>query len=226
MVHQGIVRIAILHPQRLVREALAFVIARQHALSVVAAAAHVGEVSDRLQALRPDVYLVDLRAPERHGLDELRAIRRRFSDSKVLMTGLNDVDADALACIEHGAAGYLSQDASVHELVENVRAVATGEAICSRKVAGLLFARVADAAHHRYQGLTSAAPRVTPREREIIALINAGLSNKEIAVRLNIEIQTVKNHVHNILDKLQIEGRRALVKFVNDASSWTVVSGY
>jgi len=223
MAHGRIVRVVIVHPQRLVREGLSFVLARQPALSVVAAVAEFGEVSEKLEALRADVYLVDLRVPKRDGLQDLRVIRRRFAESKVLMTGLSDVDADALACIEHGAAGYLSQDASVQDLIDNVRAVAAGEAICSRRVTSLLFARVADAAQQRHHGLAAAPPRVTPREREIIALINAGLSNKEIAVRLSIEVQTVKNHVHNILEKLQVEGRRALAKYVNDRPNWTVV---
>src|SRR5262249_62403667 len=101
---------------------------------------------------------------------------------------------------------------------------AAGEAICSRKVAGLLFARVADAAYYRHRDLTGVPPRLTPREQEIVALINAGLSNKDIAVRLRIEVQTVKNHVHNILDKLQVDGRRALVKYINNRSNWNIVS--
>lgn len=216
MAHEGIVRVAIVHRGRLVREGLAFVLARHHALSVVATAGDLAELSEKLEAQRPDVYLVDLRPPEREGLNDLLTIRSRVAESKVLMTGLCDLDADALACIEHGAAGYVSQDTSLQDLIENIRAVAAGEAICSRKLASLLFARVADAARQRRPGPTGAPPRVTPREREIIVLINMGLSNKEIAVRLRIEIQTVKNHVHNILDKLQIDGRRALASYVSD----------
>ena len=110
----------------------------------------------------------------------------------------------------------MPDEASLEDLVENIRAVASGEAICSRKVAGLLFSRVAQAARERNQPWVE-RPRVTPREREIIALIDARLSNKEIAVRLRIEVQTVKNHVHNILEKLQIEGRQELRRYVKGA---------
>ena len=126
------------------------------------------------------------------------------------MTGLSGTEAEILGCAEAGAGGYLPAQASLDELVENVRAVASGEAICSRRVAGLLFSRVAQAARDRERRRAVDGPRVTPREREIIALINAGLCNKEIAIQLQIEVQTVKNHVHSILEKLQIEGRRDL----------------
>ena len=97
-----------------------------------------------------------------------------------------------------GRGGYLPTQASLDELVENVRAVASGESICSRRVAGLLFAG-RTGGQWTVKGATVNGQRVTPREREIIALINAGLCNKEIAVRLRIEVQTVKNHVHSIL---------------------------
>jgi DNA-binding NarL/FixJ family response regulator len=175
------------------------------------------EIIDRLDLLQPDVYVIDLGGPGGRGLDDAREIRRRFPAAKIIMTGLDGTEAEILTCAEAGAGGYLPEQASLDELVENVRAVASGEAICSRRVAGLLFSRVAQAARDREGRRGDDDPRVTPREREIIALINAGLSNKEIAVKLHIEVQTVKNHVHSILEKLHIDGRHDLLHCINAA---------
>jgi DNA-binding NarL/FixJ family response regulator len=112
--------------------------------------------------------------------------------------GVDDGDDDVLAWAEAGVSGYVARDASFEDLVETVRAVARGELRCSPRLAATLLRRVTalagDAPH--------SATRLTQREREISSLLEAGLSNKEIAGRLYIELPTVKNHVHNILRKV------------------------
>lgn len=226
MASDTVIRVLIVHASRLFREALAFVLARQHDISVAASAGRIGEVIGQLEMLRPDVFLIDLRTPGMAGLDDIPEIRGRTPNAKVLVTGITQPDSDSLACIEAGAQGYLPEDASLQDLVEHIRAVASGEAICSRKVAALLFSRVANAARDVERRPPADSARVTPREREVISLINTGLSNKEIAVRLRIETQTVKNHVHNILEKLQIEGRRELLRYVKDHHFPAIVHGW
>lgn len=216
MSRERAVRVLVVHPNRLFREGLAFVLARQPGISVVASVARISEALGELQTLRPDVYIIDLGAPGRQGLEDTRELRSRFPESKILISGLGGLEADVLACVEAGAGGFLPEEASLGDLLDNVRAVASGEAICSRKVAGLLFSRLAQAAREREQRRVLELPRVTPREREIIALIDVGLSNKEIAVRLGIEVQTVKNHVHNILEKLHVDGRRELRRYIKE----------
>lgn len=216
MASERMIRVLVAHPSRLFREFLAFVLARQQAISVVATVARISEAVADLERLRPDVYIIDLGSPGRQGIEDTRKLRSRFPEAKILMTGLGGLESDVLACAEAGAGGFLAEDASLGDLVENLRAVAAGETICSRKVAGLLFARLAQSAGEREQRRILDMPRITPREREIIALIDAGLSNKEIAVRLCIEVQTVKNHVHNVLEKLHVDGRRELRQYIKE----------
>jgi len=211
-----LIRVLIVHPNRLFREGLAFVLARQHALAVVADVGCIPEVAEKLDLLRPDVYVVDLCAPGRRGLDDVKEVRRRYETARILMTGLDGNDADVIMCAEAGAGGYLAEDASLDDLLKSVRAVASGEAICSPRVAGLLFSRISQAARDSKARHIPGMPKVTVREREIIALIDAGLSNKEIAVRLRIETQTVKNHVHNILEKFNVDGRRELRRYIKE----------
>jgi DNA-binding NarL/FixJ family response regulator len=158
--------------------------------------------------LCPDVIIMDLALLGRDGLEEIRQLRETFSEVKILIMGLTEQESDILACIEAGAAGYLSQEASLEDLLKNIRAVAAGEALCAPKMVGFLFARIAEDARERERLQALGLTQLTCREREIVTLIEEGLSNKEIAVRLQIELQTVKNHVHNILEKLQLDNRR------------------
>ena len=121
-----------------------------------------------------------------------------------------------MACIEAGVAGYVSQDVSLEDLVKHIRMVAVGETFCSPKVAGLLFSRVAESARERHRLLALSSGHLTRREQDVVALIEEGLSNKEIAVRLNIETATVKNHIHNILERLQLDNRQAAARYARE----------
>jgi len=110
-----------------------------------------------------------------------------------------------IACAEAGVSGYVTREASLDELTGVVESVARGESPCSPRISALLLRRVAETAGRRTE--TDAARRLTRREAEIVGLIDEGLSNKQIAGRLSIELATVKNHVHSILEKLQVERR-------------------
>jgi len=213
---EGPVRVLIIHRNRLFREGLAFVLAQQEAMTVVGSVAEVGGVLGGLEMLCPDVVLLDLCLPGREGLGEIRQICGVLPKAKILMMGLTELQSDVLACIEAGAKGYLPQEASLEDLLNHIQAVAAGEALCSPTVASLLFSRVAEAGRERDLRQVLGLPSLTRRELEIITLIEGGLSNKEIAVRLRIEVQTVKNHIHNILEKLRVDGRREAVRFARE----------
>lgn len=223
MDHQEI-RVIILHRNRLFRESLALILDQQKAISVVRAAAGFEWTDEEPTSLQPDLFLLDFGVPGRGGLEDGRRIRAISSEFKILMIGVPDSEVDVLACIEvGGASGYLHQNASVEDLVSNVRAVAAGEALCSPRIASLAFSRVSALARQTLEPRDDKLAHLTRRELEIIALIEGGLSNKEIATRLHIEVQTVKNHVHNILDKLQLNGRREAARYAKEkglAASW------
>jgi len=213
---EGLTRVLLIHPNRLLREGLALVLPQQQTIAVVGAVAEASAILMELERLRPDVIVLDLSLPGREGLGEARQIHGVFHEAKILMTGLGELASDLLACIEAGAAGYLLQEASFEDLLNNIHAVATGEALCSPKVASVLFSRITEAARERDTSKFLGLPNLTRRELEILASIDEGLSNKEIAVRLEIEVKTVKNHVHNILDKLQLNGRREAARYARE----------
>jgi len=210
------IRVLIIHRNRLFREGLAFVLAQQQNITVVGIFPGAGEVVAELARLIPEIILLDLCIPGREGLGDARQICGVLPKAKILMMGLTELESDVLACIEGGAAGYLMQEASLEDLLNNIQAVAAGEGLCSPRVTGILISRVAEGGREKVLRQVLGLPNLTRRELEIITLIEGGLSNKEIAVRLRIEVQTVKNHIHNILEKLRVDGRREAVRFARE----------
>lgn len=214
----GDIRVCVVHQDRIWREAVVRVLARFRDIQVVGETSkqNAGDLLMRLSACKPDVVLLDLDLPSREGLVNMRQLQHSNSKLKVLMTGIPNRDQDVIAAIEAGAAGYLTRDSGFDDLTSNIRALAAGRAVCSQRIASLLFTRVAKSA----RDITAVRSRknqdihLTPRELQIMTLIEEGLSNKGIARRLSIEQQTVKNHVHNILVKLSLHRRTEVARYV------------
>jgi DNA-binding NarL/FixJ family response regulator len=140
-----------------------------------------------------------------HGaLEGACAIRASSPDAAVVALGVANAEGDVIACAEAGVAGYVVREGSVEDLIATVESAARGELRCSPRMAGALVRRLARLAAG--QPIPDGA-RLTRRELEIVRMIDDGLSNKEIAVRLSIEVATVKNHVHHLLEKLGVRRR-------------------
>ena len=156
-----------------------------------------------------DVVLVSTRLPDQGALRLTEAIARDHPEVRVLVLGLAESEEEILRYVEAGAAGYVLKDDSVEELLRNVRAVHSGEAVVSPEIAGALISRVGELAQLFADAFAiDKSADLTPREREVLKLLGQGLTNQEIADRLVIELGTVKNHVHSILDKLNVSSRK------------------
>jgi DNA-binding NarL/FixJ family response regulator len=166
---------------------------------VVGAAAGADGCIQRALEVTPDVVLIDLAMPD--AIVAVRALGRSFN---VVALGVPEVERTVIAAAEAGVAGYVTREASLDDVVAALESVVHGEMICSPRIAATLLRRVTALASLTRPG---PAARLTSRELEILELIELGLSNKEIAARLFIQLATVKNHVHNILEKLQVDGR-------------------
>lgn len=204
---QELIRVFIVDDNRLLREGLVSMLAEQEDIIVIGAAASGRKALEQIKNLRPEIALIDIGMPGKNGIEVTQELRRDLPEAKVIILSMVDLTDEIMACIEAGAAGYVLKEASFDYLVETIRSVHRGESVVSPQMAASLFSRIAELAAERLPRLPPSAVKLTARELEIINLLAEGLTNKEIAQRLSIEPQTVKNHVHNILDKLQLPNR-------------------
>ena len=153
--------------------------------------------------LQPDVVIIDMAT--RQSLDVVRSIRRADPRIRVVGFGVQEVEGEILACAEAGLAGYVPCEASLDELVERTLRIMRGELLCTPRMAAAMFRSLELRKSAYDEGGIGAV--LTAREREVLRLIDGGLSNKEIASSLHIEVSTVKNHVHNLLEKLHVTSR-------------------
>ena len=196
------VEVLIAMEMRLYREGLAKALLRVPGLRVRASAASADELVRECRRVDPALLLLDMAAP--CALEAAATLRLTHPRLRIVALGMHGED-QVMACAEAGIAGYVDRDASLADLIQTVRSVARGELLCSPRIAGRLMRRVAELANEP-RPVTSAAT-LTSRELEVVALIDEGLSNKEIAQRLSIELPTVKHHVHNVIEKLGVRSR-------------------
>jgi two-component system nitrate/nitrite response regulator NarL len=197
------VRVMVLADVRLYREGLTRLLAGQEGLTVVGAAAVTEDSLLRVSAEHADVVLIE--GATACETSVVRELARLAPEAKVVAYGVVDEDRQALRCAEAGVAAFVTGEATGEQLVGAILGVGRGEFSCSPRIAALLLRRVR--ALSQGVGPHVAHARLTPRERAIAALVADGLSNKEIAARLGIELCTVKNHVHHILEKLHVSRR-------------------
>ena len=207
------IRVFIADDNRLLREGLVSMLEEQKDFVVVGTAASGQMALEQIKELRPEVALMDIGMPDKDGIEVTRALHKDLPEVKVIILGMPDLTDEIMACIEAGAVGYVLKEASFDHLIETIRLAKRGESFCSPRMAASLFSRVAELAGEK---IPKSSIKLTPREVEIINKIAEGLSNKEIAQRFSIEAQTVKNHVHNILDKLQLHNRLEAVQYARE----------
>jgi len=179
---------------------------------VVARCMNGEEALAAIDAHRPDVVVLDVRMPHVDGIELLRRLHRRGDKTNIVLLTASLDDARLLEAFTLGAKGLVLKESAPRLLVESVRQVAAGEQSWNGSV-------IAGALRHvlqREQAVASISSSLTPREIEVARMVAAGLRNKEIATRLEITEGTVKFHLHSIYEKLQIDGRYALMTYARE----------
>lgn len=146
----------------------------------------------------------------------LRDTSRRWPSAKILVLGTEEGEDEALALLRSGARGYLFRDQSLAELRSAILEVAAGATVCTPRIAHLLFSRLGELGRERRRDERLEVLELTSREIEILRLIGDGLKNQEIAKRLYLSVHTVKNHVHNILERLGVKSRWSAVTHASE----------
>ena len=210
------IHVFIADDNRLLREGLVAMLEEHEELVVIGTAASGQKAIEQIRNLRPEIALIDIGMPAKDGIEVTETLHRDVPQVKVIILGLSDLAVEIMQGIEAGAAGYVLKEASFDTLVETIHAVQRGESFSSPQVTASLFSRIAELTGERKLEIPLSSVKLTPREVEIINQIADGLSNKEIGKQLSIETQTVKNHVHNILDKLKLHHRLQAVEYARD----------
>lgn len=180
----------------------------------------VSSMDDALQFMQRqivDVALISVGLPDQDALRLTRTIVESSPSSRVLVVGLSEENQhDTLRYIEAGASGYILRDSSLKELVDIIRLAKKGEAHVSTRMAGIMMERLFRLARmfSAVEGKAGNAVRLTSRELEVLHFISEGLTNQEIAARLVVEVGTVKNHVHRILEKLNVNSRQEAASYL------------
>jgi DNA-binding NarL/FixJ family response regulator len=207
------IRVLIVDDHALFRRGLEMVLAEEPDIELV------GEASDGTEAVAkagealPDVVLMDIRMPKSSGIEACRAMKEVAPSAKIVMLTISDEEEDLFEAIRAGASGYLLKDIPYDEVADVVRAVHGGQSLINPSMAAKLLTEFAALAkrdgEERAQEVP--APKLTDREMEVLRLVARGMNNRDIAKELFISENTVKNHVRNILEKLQIHSRMEAV---------------
>jgi DNA-binding NarL/FixJ family response regulator len=204
MVSTKTITVAIIDDNRVLREALAVLLNRLPDVTVVAS----GEVDFSFLAdTKPHVLLLDVGLRDHDSLRATIALRKENPDARIIVMDLFPVHEEIREFVNAGVAGFVLKDASFEDFVDTIRTVAAGGKVLPAEMAESLFSQIAKVSSEPAVARTLEDVRMTPREREVIDLIGEGLSNKEIASRLNIASHTVKSHVRNVMEKLAMHSR-------------------
>jgi DNA-binding NarL/FixJ family response regulator len=199
--------ILLIEDNRLLRDGIKAIINKQADLRVLAATAGSHDTLLQARTLKPQVVLMDLGLRSENGVRIVTTMSKEMPHTKVIGMGLIPPQMDIVELVEAGAAGFILKDAPIKHVLETIRAVARGIRILPPVLTGTLFSHVVEHAVRKARGRLPVAVRMTKREREIITLVSEGMSNKEIAQRINLSTYTVKSHIHNILEKMALHSR-------------------
>lgn len=206
-------RVLIVDDHALFRRGLELVLSQERDIEVVGEATDGAEGVEQARALAPEVVLMDVRMPNVGGIEAAREIREHLPATKVIMLTVSDDERDLYDSVLAGANGYLLKEVSIEEVADAVRAVARGHSLISPSMASKLLTEFNALARRAEERQRASVPRLTERELQVLRLVARGLSNREIADELYIAENTVKNHIRNVLEKLNLHSRMEAVVY-------------
>jgi DNA-binding NarL/FixJ family response regulator len=210
--------VLVIDDNRLVRDALRAVLEAQPDFKVVAAVDGGSAGLRQVRGTKPHIALVDASLANHDAHRLVESVAKEFPESRVIVMDLLPAQEDVIAFVKCGASGFILKDATADDFIRTIRSVAEGAKVVPPAMTGMLLSHIVNQARTRDPATVVAAVRMTKRERGITDLIAEGLSNKEIAQRLNIATYTVKSHVHNILEKLALHSRLQIAAHTHRAS--------
>jgi DNA-binding NarL/FixJ family response regulator len=211
--HAEPIRTMIVDDHALFRRGLEMVLEGEPDIDLVGQASDGAEAVEKAAESLPDIVLMDIRMPRSNGIEACRAVKEAAPSAKIVILTISDEEEDLFEAIRAGASGYLLKDIPLDEVADTVRAVHGGQSLINPSMAAKLLTEFAALARRddEERAQEVPAPRLTEREMQVLKLVARGMNNRDIAKELFISENTVKNHVRNILEKLQIHSRMEAV---------------
>jgi len=211
-----VITVAIIEDNRLVRTGITAMLEELPDVKVVLAGTSFE--TGKLKEADPRVVLLDIGLLDQSCLEVADTIRRVMPNAQVVVMDLLPIEEEISEFVNIGVAGFILKDATLEDFIGTIRSVADGERVLPPQMTGTLFSQIARTAVQRGREAALEAVHMTPREREVIALIAEGKSNKEIAQNLNIATHTVKSHVRNVMEKLALHTRLQIAAYAHQNS--------
>ena len=210
------IRVLLIEDNRFLREGITDILQKQGKFAVEALADGDNSSGQLVDLHPPDVVLLDLGLEKEHSLKLMGVLRDRFPEARVIAMDILPDQGDIVEFVKAGGSGFILKNAPLEDYVTTIKAVAGGATILPAMLTKSLFTQIVESVLKSGSTVPDHAIRLTKREREIIDLISEGMSNKEIAQQLHIATFTVKSHVHNVLEKLDLSTRLQIAAFVRD----------
>jgi len=208
------IRVLLIEDNRLLRDEISAMLKKQKDMNVVAAIDNLENIAQKLGDLNPDIIVLELGLRIQDSIQVTKLIKGLFGKIKIIVIDINPLQADLFEYVKAGVSGFVLKDAGINEFIKAIRKVNEGFKVLPSGLTGSLFSQIVSK--------TMLVPKtseigdvvnMTKREKQVIELIADGLSNKEIAQKLNLSMYTVKSHVHNILEKLALQSRVEIAKY-------------
>ncbi len=212
------IRVLLVDDHALFREGLAVVISSQPDMEVVGNANDGLEAVIKAQELKPDLILMDIQMSTMDGLEATRQIKQILPDTTIVVLTVRDDDEKLFEALKSGAQGYLLKDIRSHKMIEMLQSAMNGEAAITPSLAGRVLAEFRRMSLQQVNDLDSVPEdnSLTERELEVLSLVAKGASDKEVAEKLFVSLNTVKTHIRNILSKLRVDSRKEAAKLAQN----------
>lgn len=217
------IRVVLVDDHRLVREGIRDILSRAEDIEVVGEACNGQEGMEKTLELRPDLVLMDIQMPVCDGITAVTRIKKQLPESIIAMLTVVDTDASLFEALKSGAAGYLLKNMSSVEFTEAIRALMRGELMVSPSLASKILRGFVNEVRGKTVELESPINSLSKREQEVLTLISQGFTYAQVAQKLYISENTVKNHVHNAVRKLHVQNRIQAIDVLREAQRGNVM---
>ena len=215
------ISILVIEDNRLLRDGIASILKKQTDMRVVASVGNGENILLMMDKVKPNIILLDLGLRNQNSLQIVKLSKMHFLETKIIVMDLIPLQADVFEFVEAGVSGFILKDASITEFLKTIRSVYQGMRVLPAHLTGSLFSQIVEhAINGSKPSVIIESVRMTKREKQVIALIADGATNKEIAQKIHLSTYTVKSHVHNILEKLALSTRVQIAKHAHFSESY------